>query len=219
MIQSQIRAYLIQLDPPAFEDESAIGYAVNNRLDLMNRRAIVVDAWRRVHVAANALESDLDIEADALIGTVPGSNNPVDFSSDASRFRLGVRFDAPLNRKVEANIYRSELIQYQRERRSWIASQDEVVRSVRLDLRELKAESLNFEIARQSLIAAARQVELARIELLAPNQVSNDSSKTQDALNALDSLLEAQNGMISVWVNYETRPAPTPSRHRSTAAG
>lgn len=204
VIQSQIRAYLIQLQPSQFDVQAAIDYALDNRLDLMNRQAIVVDAWRKVRVAENALRSNVDVNAGAVIGTVPGSNNPAKFSSDSSRFQLGVSFDAPLNRRIESNIYRTQLIEYQRSRRNWIAGRDEIVRSIRLDIRELNAEKLNFEIARQSLIAAARQVELARIELLAPKQVSNDSSKTQDALNALDNLLDAQNVMISVWANYET---------------
>ena len=66
-----------------------------------------------------------------------------------------------------------------------------MVQAVRLDVRELEANRLNFEIARQSLITAARQVELARLELLAPG-TEGDSSTTQDVLGALDTLLEAR---------------------------
>ena len=77
------------------------------------------------------------------------------------------------------------------------------MQAVRLDIRELEADRLNFEITRQSLITAARQVELARVQLLAPGQ-AGDSSTTQDVLRALDSLLASKNALISIWVSYET---------------
>lgn len=203
VMQTQIRAYLIELKPAEFEEDEAIGEALSNRLDLMNRRAEVVDSWRGIRVAADRLQSDLDFFVDADIATDPDTANPLKFSAEASRYRVGVRLDGPLNRKAERNAYRAQLIDYQRARRQFIASRDEIVRAVRRNLRELTADRLNFEISRQSLITAARQVELARIQLLAPGQ-SGDSSTTQDALNALNSLLEAKNALISVWVTYET---------------
>ena len=203
VIQTQIRAYLIQLKPVAFEPPEAIDFALKNRLDLKNRQGEVVDAWRQIHVAADGLESDLDVFLEGDIGTPPDNDNPVKFSSNASRYRLGVQFDGPLNRKAERNVYRNELINYQRARRDYMARQDEIVQSVRRDLRQLDADRLNFVIARQRLIAAARQVELARVQLLAPGQ-AGDSSTTSDVLNALGSLLEAKNELIGTWVAYET---------------
>jgi outer membrane protein TolC len=169
----------------------------------MNRQAAVVDAWRKIRVAADALEPGLDVFAEAKVGTEPG-NNPLAFSSSASSYRVGVSFDGPLNRKAERNIYRTDLIEYQRARRGYLAGRDAIVQSVRLDVRKLTAERLEFEIARQSLITAARQVELARIQLLAPGQAAADSSTTQDVLDALNRLLEAKNALIAVWIAVET---------------
>lgn len=203
VVQTQIRAYLIELPELELQENHVVQIALRERLDLMNQQAAVVDAWRKIRVAADALEADLDVFLDADVGTRPGTSNPVDFSASASSYRVGVRFDAPLNRLAERNIYRAELINYQRARRSWIALRDESVQSVRRDLRTLEAERLNFEISRQSLVAAARQVELARLQLLGPDQ-ENDSSATQDALNAFNSLLDAKNSLISSWVAYET---------------
>lgn len=203
VIQTQVRAYLIELDPIGWKRDEAVSHALTNRLDLMNRQARVVDAWRKIRVAADALEADLDVVAEADIGTNPDKANPVAFSSNASRYRVGLRFDGPLNRKLESTVYRAELIAYQRARRNYIGSCDGVVQAVRLDVRELEANRLNFEIARQSLITAARQVELARLELLAPG-AEGDSSTTQDVLDALDTLLEAKNALIDIWITYET---------------
>ncbi|HUG69450.1 MAG TPA: TolC family protein [Pirellulaceae bacterium] len=203
VLQTQVRVELIELPRVEFEQDQAIAIALNDRLDLMNRQARVVDAWRKIEIAADALESDLDLFAEANVVTQPGSNNPLNFSADASRYRVGVRFDGPLNRLGERNVYRAQLIEYQRTRREFIASRDGVVRAVRFDLRELDADRINFEITRQRLIVAARQVEEARLQLLAPG-LAGDSSKTQDVLNALNSLLAAKDSLIGIWARYHS---------------
>jgi hypothetical protein len=203
VIQTQVRTYLIELQTIEVSEPVATNLALSRRLDLKNERAMVVDSWRKIRVAQDGLEADLNLFAEADIATQPRSTNPVDFSSDASSYRVGVAFDGPLNRLAERNIYRAELINYQRSRRDLIGLRDSIVQAVRRDLRALEAEQLNFEISRQSLVAAARQVEQARLELLSPDQ-AGDSSTTQDALNALNSLLAAQNSLIASWVAYET---------------
>jgi outer membrane protein TolC len=202
VMQTQIRAHLIQITPVQYEADDAIEYAYSNRLDLMNERGHVVDAWRKITVAADGLESDLNVFVNANIATDPDSANPVAFSAAASRYQVGFQFDGPLNREAERNIYRASLINYQRARRSFMALEDDISRAIRRDVRQLKASALNFEIARQSLIAAARQVELARDQLLVPGP-AGDSSTTQDVLNALTSLLQAKNALIDVWIGYE----------------
>lgn len=205
VIQTQVRTYLIKLETLEVSESDAVKLALDRRLDLSNQQATVVDAWRKIRVAKDALEADLDVFARADIATQGDSTNPVDFSSRASIYRLGFELDGPLNRLAERNNYRAELINYQRARRDWIGLRDGVVQAVRRDLRDLEAEKLNFEISRQSLVAAARQVEQARLQLLAPDQAaSDDSSRTRDALNALDTLLAAKNSLIASWVAYET---------------
>ena len=84
-----------------------------------------------------------------------------------------------------------------------MALEDRVAQEVRRESRQLEADRLNFRIARQSLIAAARQVEQSRDKLTAPGP-AGDSSSTQDVLDALDSLLDAKNALIGTWVAYET---------------
>src|SRR5262249_6357181 len=118
-------------------------------------------------------------------------------------YSVGFLFDSPLNREAERNNYRASQIAYQRARRAFMALDDSVEREIRLDLRQLQAERLNFEIQRQSLISAVRQVESAREELLALEGAA-DPTSTQNILQALSAVLSAQNGLIGSWVNYET---------------
>jgi hypothetical protein len=206
IIQTQVRVYLIQLEPIPFALNDARAYARENRLDLMNQRGKVVDSWRKIEVAANALKAGLDITATANLATPPAGNNPFDFRATASQYTVGLAFDGPLNRLAERNIYRSSLIAYQQSRRSFMALDDQIQAAVALDVRQLEAERANFSIARQSLIAAARQVEGARDRLLVlPNAA--ETTGTQDVLNALNALLTAKSTLIGSWINYQSNRA------------
>lgn len=188
VVQTQVRVYLIQLQPIPYVLDEARAYARASRLDLMNERAQVVDAWRKIEVTASALKAGLDVKVTANVATKPDSSNPLDFRASASQYTVGLGFDSPLNRKAERNAYRASLIAYQQARRNFMALDDQIQAAVRLDIRQLETERANFSIARQSLIAAARQVEAARDRLLVlPNAA--DTTGTQDVLTALSALL------------------------------
>lgn len=201
VIQTQVRVFLIKLQPIPYPLDEATQYARENRLDLMNQRAQVVDAWRQITVTADALQANLDVTFNANIATPPGGANPVDFRASASSYRVGLLFDSPLNRQRERNLYRASLVNYQQARRAYMALDDRIQQAVRRDVRQLETDRLNFEIARQSLVNAARQVEEARDKLLVekPSDIS-----TQNVLNALRFLLQAKNALIATWVSYET---------------
>lgn len=200
--QTQVRVYAVQLKPFKFNEQDCIKQALENRLDLMNEQARVVDSWRRVYVTANALEAGLALVGGANVGIAPFTNNPFDFSAQTSTYRFGVQFEGPLTRQAERNTFRSAIIQYHRARRSYLNRCDSVVQSLRRNLRQLETDRLNFEIARQSLIAAARQLEATRIRLLIGGDL-NPATGTLDTLSALASLLQAKNTLIAYWVNYE----------------
>ncbi len=201
--QTQVRVYAVELKDFPYKEEDCIQQALENRLDLMNEQARVVDSWRRVYVASNALLGGLNIVGGMNIVTEPGSDNPFDFSAKASSYRVGVQLDGPLNRQIERNTFRSSIIQYHRARRTYLNRCDSVVQAIRRNLRQLETDRLNFEIARQSLIAAARQLEATNIRLLIGGDL-NPATGTLDTLSALASLLQAKNTLIANWVNYET---------------
>jgi outer membrane protein TolC len=203
VVQNQVRVYLIELKPVPAKLDEATAYARDNRLDLMNERGRVVDAWRQVAVTADALRAGLTATGRATIATPPGGKNPVDFRASASDYQVGLAFDSPLNRMVERNAYRTAQINYQSERRTFIGLDDRIQASIRLDLRNLETERASFVIARQSLISAARQVEITRDRLLLGDKAA-DTTISQDVLTALNSLLQAKATLISSWISYET---------------
>jgi outer membrane protein TolC len=204
VIQTQIRVYLIKLRPVNIELNEATDYAFANRLDLMNEQALVVDAWRKITVAANALEADFNVYFNADIATKPSGDNPFDFRSSASSYTVGAQFNAPLNRVAERNAYRASLINYQQLRRNYMALHDQIEESVRIDLRDLNTQRLNFEISRSALISAARQVEYSREQLLVQQGTQVNPTATLNTLNALQSVLTAKNTLIQNWISYET---------------
>jgi hypothetical protein len=203
--QNLARIYKIRLDVVKMTEADALAEAKANRLDLQNAQARVTDAWRRVIIAANQLQSDLTIRGDYNLNTEPGSRNPFNFSNDASRLAIGVQFDGPLNRQAERNNYRIAQIQYQVARRTYMALSDAIERDVRDDLRRLRQARVNFEINRQSLLSIARQLAAERALLNAPVQQRNAQSRdaTLSTLQALASLNEARNSLAGFYIGYE----------------
>ncbi len=198
VIQNQVRVYSLNLPTVAMSEEEAIQLAIESRLDLMNERARVVDVWRQVAIQANQLGAVFNILANADIGTEPGSNRVFDFSATANRYRVGFQFEGPLNRMIERNNYRASLIQYHRARRAYMQRQDEVVRDLRITLRQLETDRQNFEITRRGFVAAARQVEAVPLQLRLGKPVDPLAQ-----LNALAQLLGAKNDLIANWFNFQ----------------
>ena len=206
LVQARARAESVTLVPVDISADTALEVARIHRLDWMNAQAAFVDSWRAVQVVANDLLSDLDIVFTGDLGNV--GDNPVKFNSDNGRLRVGLQWDAPLTRLVERNNYREAQINYQRTRRAYYQYRDEVSQGLRDILRTLDLNRINFELRRAAVQVAISQVERTQLNLqepTKPNQTSQqfDSSTARDLLNALDSLLDAQNDILSVGVNYE----------------
>jgi outer membrane protein TolC len=205
-VQTQIRINKIELPPVPWTEPDAMAFAKTNRLDLMTGQAQVTDAWRRVLVAANALKSELNLVANANLATgLDRGNKPIDFSADLSQYSVGVQFDGPLNRRAERNAYRLALIAYQQSRRDFMLLSDRVEQAVRRDLRLLELERVNFEIARLTLVSAARQLEAARQRILQAQarDAQEGTTRTRDILDAQNSLLAARNALATGYINYE----------------
>ncbi len=204
-IQARTKVYRIKLPAIQLTEEQSLEFAETNRLDLQNQLGLVTDSWRKVWVAANALRGTLNINATANIGTDPSHPHPLDFASNASLYRVGFEFDGPLNRLAERNVYRASLINCQRSKRGYMALSDTIEQQIRRDLRQLRQLRLSFEISRQSLLVATRQVESARLSLINPTRAQNTDTlaTTTQLLNSLNNLVNARNALAGNYINYE----------------
>lgn len=198
--------------------------ALDNRLDLMNARAQLVDSWRKIRVTANALLGVLNVNYHLDASSPLGQAKPFDLGGSSTRHQLIFNFEAPFVRILERNDYRSALIAYQQQRRQLQLQEDQILFEVRLELRQLRAIANNYERVQK------RQIELAYLQvdqalqafsqpqappgpgdvpgLVGPTaprpQVGDPAALTTQLLNTQNSLLNAQNDLYSTWVGFLT---------------
>lgn len=206
LVQARARTESITLTEVDISAEEALDIARANRRDWMNAQAALVDSWRQIGFFANDLEADLDVVFSGDIGNL--GTNPVKFNSDNGRLRVGLQWDAPVTRLVERNNYRESQIAYERTRRQYYEFRDLVCRGLRDTIRTIDVNKINFELRRAAVQVAISQVERTQLRLQEPSKPNQDqqkfdSSTARDLINALDSLLSAQNDFLGVAVNYE----------------
>ncbi len=188
----------------------AIQTALAQRLDLMNARGQVVDAWRQIAIQANSLQGVFDVRYDLSSNTPTGGNNPTGFSADRSNHQLTFRAELPLIRRAERNNYRAALISYQRQRRTLMAFEDNIANDVRGDLRDLRTLAQLYRIQQRVVELGYSQVDNAQAILLAPpapnaaTDAGSAAALTQQVLDAQSRLVSAQNTLYQIWVAYQT---------------
>ena len=142
--------------------------ALNNRLDLMNARAQVVDAYRQIAVRANALQGAFDVKYDLTANSPYGGNDGLNFTASRTLHQVSLRIEPPFVRRAERNGYRAALIAYQRQRRNLQAFEDNIVTDARIDLRALRQLYQTFLVQQRAVELAYSQVDNARSTFLAP---------------------------------------------------
>ena len=211
VVQINLRVELISLNQFDMPLEQAVAIGLDRRVDLMNSRAQVMDARRRIEVLANQLQAQLDVVVAGDVSTpsnASGNMNPLDFRGDQSSFRAGIAFTTPIQLVSQRNAYRASIIAYQQARRNYMLSEDQVKFSIRTAWRQLGNFRRNFELSRQAIRLAALQLDRAVEDGSKPvSGVGTDQTSAQQGLNllnALNAVLTAQNNLIQNWINYET---------------
>jgi outer membrane protein TolC len=208
VLEVGVRAEMIQVNKFDLREEvRCVDLALQNRVDLMNARANVMDARRLVEVAANRLQAVMALTAEGDFGTA-NPQNPLSFDVDQEEFRFGVQFRAPLDQITERNNYRTALINYQRARRAYMLFEDQVKLQVRRALRGIYVQEKNLETARGAVRRAALQYDSTNEQTDDPARAAQAATGTggvqgNNVLQALNSILNAQNQLISSWVDYE----------------
>jgi outer membrane protein TolC len=206
LIQARARAESVTLLPVDLDPAEALLIASRNRFDWMNAKAGLVDTWRLIEFNANDLLSELNLVFSGDVRNV--GDNPLDFRGTTGRLRVGAQFDAPLTRIAERNNYRQSLIEYQQARRSYYRFIDAVSQSLRLNLRAMDLNEVNFELRRRAVKVAILQVEITQFRLREPPMpgvaaTALGPTAARDLVGALSDLQSVQNDFLSVWVNNE----------------
>jgi hypothetical protein len=184
--------------------------ALNLRLDLMNARAQLVDSYRQIGVRANALQGVFDVQYDYSTNSPLTGSNGAALGGSRSKNTLTMRFDPPLVRRVERNLYRASLVAFQRQRRFLMAVEDNIVNDVRADLRQTRASAQSYLLQQRAVELAYAQVDSARSTLVAPpdpgarESAGNVAALTDQLLRAQAQLLRSQNLLYTTWIAYQT---------------
>ncbi|WP_286177629.1 hypothetical protein [Stieleria mannarensis] len=205
LIQARARTESALLPEVNIQPAEAFEIARRNRRDWANARAALVDSWRAIEFIADDLESSLDIRVSGGVGTLGGENNPFALRGKSSTLSVGLEWDAPITRLQERNTYRQSLIEFEQAKRGYYEYEDSIWQLLRAQIRQLQVNRVTFEYGRQSVRIAAAQIELNTDlrELRDARGLSSGPTAARDTISALEDLLNAQNSLLNIFVNYE----------------
>jgi hypothetical protein len=200
-------------DEDGLEDllQAAVRVALEYRLDLMNARAALYDAWRQIRVVANTLKGVLNIQLVNDVYTGPFTTNPFAFLSQAKNFSLVLNAELPLVRMVERNNFRNALINYQRARRSLMITEDNLKIQLRNDLRLVHTWYITYEINKRNYELNVRLKDQAFEQIVAPPaggtqalaQSANAATQTSNLLNFQNAAYRSQSQLIFAYENFQ----------------
>ena len=182
--------------------EAAARVGLENRLDLMNARAQLYDAWRQIRVQANSLKGVFNMGVTNQVFTSPYTTNPMGFMSNAKQFSLVLNAELPLIRLAERNNFRSSLITYQRQRRALMQSEDQLKQSIRANVRQLQLIFQQYEIGKKQLILSFRQRDQSQEQLFAPGGTLDTAVTVNNLNQSTASLNTSANSLVTNSVTF-----------------
>ena len=204
LMQTRARLDSMTLVPVAVTAEEAFRTASEHRLDWMNRKSQLVDEWRQIDIAADALKGVLDLSLNGTTGTV--DRRGVHFGRNNSEIRVGLNWTSPLNRYNQMMNYRENQIAYQNAKRNYYLYVDSVHADLRNIVRNLQMSRINFEINRNAVLIGTVRVDVMQLRMEQPVRGGRiDSNAARDLISALTGLLGSQNDLLDTWVDYQTQ--------------
>jgi len=181
-------------------EADAIRLALDNRVDFMVAQERVVDAQRKVVVAADALGPEFTLFGSAAHGSGRSVSSA---TAEDARLRLDkgyhaaiLTLDLPIERTAERNAYRDSFIVLERAVRNVQILEDRIKLDVRNTLRNMLEFRQAVRIQAEAVKVARKRVQSAELFLEAGR------AQIRDLLEARESLLAAQNSLTSALISY-----------------
>lgn len=202
-------------DDDELEDilQAGVRTALEYRLDLMNSRAQLYDAWRQIRFQANSLKGILNVGLTNQVSTPPTTTNPFGFFSQATSFSLVLNAELPLIRLAERNNFRQSLINYQRQRRALQNAEDGLKFQIRQDIRSLQVAYINYQIAKRNLVLNIQLKDQAFEQIVAPPagaagasgvaQSANAATQTTNLINFQGQVVQSELQLLNTWQQYQ----------------
>jgi len=185
----------LSIHHPTITVDQAIKAATLMRLDLETVRDRLVDAERKINVAADGLQADLDFSLSGNMSSRPGSGVQLPDPRQRS-WTASLGLDLPINRKRERNNYRSALIAYDRAQRQHDLFIDQIKLEIQDGWRNLEQRKREFEIS---------EVRVALSESRSEEEILKQDLGLGLALNLVDAqndLINSQNQRTSALISH-----------------
>ncbi len=189
-----------ELDEEWLDEARAIAVALHKRLDLRVAYERIQDAQRDIVIAADDFLPEVTLGARARWSESDEASEFTDTLQQV-RFNRGVytgflTIDPGLERTLERNGFREQLISLQSTIRNYQSAEDRVKVNIRSAIRRLKTARENLVIQRNSSVLAQRRVTSTELFLQAGR------ANVRDLLEAESDLLDARNAYTSALVSY-----------------
>ncbi len=179
-------------------DAHGFRLALTNRLDIINEVDKFEDKKRKVDVAENDLLPSLKLVADYSIKDQYYNRNSFDFGDYSAK--AGLSLDLPLDKLAERNAFRRSRINFEQQLRSLMKTLDDLRDQLRTNVRILDQNQQNYVINVKALAVSRRELEKAKLDMLAGANVS-----PRDILEAQTAVASAQNAVTQTFINFHTQ--------------
>lgn len=180
---------------PDFSETEAIETAFVRRLDLVNSADAVIDAERKVYVAADALKADVNLIGQSnFVSKEKGDRRNLGRLN--RNYGLDIELSLSLDRVAEQNVYRKALITLNQQQRDYEQASDIITLEVRQAYRDLKEAAQSYRIQSEGLKLADKRFRKTFLLL----RYGRASSRR--VLSAQEDLFDAQNAATQALVNY-----------------
>ena len=184
------------LVPARLDPVSAYRVATAKQLQILNAIDQFEDKKRKIRVAANQLQADLNVVGGADLSS-QAPNDYSRFDPNQVRANVGLQLNLPIDRLPERNLYRSSLITFEAELRALTLTLDNLKESIDQGLRTLEQRRQNYEIQKNALELANRRVDSTTLLLEAGR------AEVRDLVDAQDAQISAQNAVTAALVDYQ----------------
>lgn len=182
---------------------SLVETALSSRRDLRVVQGQVVDCWRAIRVAEDALRADITLFASGRDGgarsVATAGADDAHLDPDQGAYSALLSIDLPFERTAERNALRNSLIDYAASKRSQEELEDTIKYQVRSAWRGWQEAFEIIQIEGQALKVALRRVASTDLFLQAGR------IQMRDLLEAQDDLVSARNSLVEAQVQYRIR--------------
>ncbi|MFZ9024486.1 MAG: TolC family protein [Anaerohalosphaeraceae bacterium] len=188
----------------ALSPQQAVEIALEQRLDLANVSDGILDAERKVDVAADAIRAELNVigianpQNPSGRASVPSRSlsNGTDLELTRDRYAAALQLDLPIDRLFEKNEYRRSLITLMQQQRAYQQASDTVVLEVQTSHRRMTEAHQRYQIEQKSTQLAEKRTASTLLLL------QYGRANTRDTLDAREDYLDAKNAETEALVDY-----------------